>query len=187
MVAFANSAQPNKPGILYVGVNNDGEILQPKAPESWQHEITAWGNGCFPELPVIPRTLTKDSKEFLAVVVPLSEARPHFARPAFKRQGAKTIPVSQQEIDEWIAFRNSKVRFILEKKGEIVLIQQRRSATISPASSLNGEHTVLDCKSHFVTLKKTVTGGVFTHPLITIELKMNDVKPGQLMLLMQPS
>src|SRR5881296_1047467 len=129
MVAFANSALPNKPGILYVGVNDLGEILQDKAPETWQHDITAWGNGCFPELPVIPRTLTKDGKEFLAVVVPLSEARPHFARPSFKRQGAKTIPASQQEIDEWIAFRNSKVRFILEKKGEIVLIQQRRSAT----------------------------------------------------------
>src|SRR2546427_257682 len=164
----------------------EAEILQDKAPESWQHDITAWGNGCYPELPVIPRTLRKDGKEFLAVVVPLSEARPHFARPAFKRQGAKTIPALQQEIDEWIAHRNSKVRFILERKGEIVLVQQRRSANILPAGSLNGEHTVLDCNSHFVTLQKTGTGGVFTHPLSTIELKMNDRKPGQLMLLMEP-
>ena len=170
MVAFANSALPNKPGILYVGVNDEGEILQDKAPESWQHDIMAWGNGCYPELPVIPRTLRKDGKEFLAVVVPMSEARPHFARPAFKRQGAKTIPALQQEIDEWIAHRNSKVRFILERKGEIVLVQQRRSANILPAGSLNGEHTVLDCNSHFVTLQKTGTGGVFTHPLSTIEL-----------------
>src|SRR5207247_998486 len=89
IVAFANSALPNKPGILYVGVSDKGEILQDKAPESWQHDITAWGNGCFPELPVITRTLTKDGKEFLAVVVQLSEARPHFARPAFKRQGRR--------------------------------------------------------------------------------------------------
>ena len=120
IVAFANSALPNKPGILYVGVSDKGEILQDKAPESCQHDITAWGNGCFPELPVITRTLTKDGKEFLAVVVQLSEVRPHFARPAFKRQGAKTIPASQQEIDEWIAYRNSKVRIILEWKGKIV-------------------------------------------------------------------
>ena len=89
MVGFANSALPNKPGILYVGVNDKGEILQDKAPESWQHDITAWGNGCFPELPVIPRTLSKAGKEFLAVVIPLSEARPHFARPAFRHRGQK--------------------------------------------------------------------------------------------------
>jgi predicted HTH transcriptional regulator len=91
MVAFANSAMPDKPGILYVGVNDDGALLHTKAPESWQHDLTAWANGCFPELQVIPRTLSKDGKEFLAVVVPLSESRPHFARPAFKREGAKTI------------------------------------------------------------------------------------------------
>lgn len=186
MVAFANSALPNKPGILYVGVNDKCEIIQDKAPESWQHEITAWANGCFPELPVIPRTLTKEGKEFLAIAVPLSGTRPHFARPAFKRQGAKTIPVSHQEIDEWIAYRNSKVRLILERKEQVVLLQQRRSRDITPIGSLNGAHTVLDCNSYFVTLKQANTDAVITHPLSTIELKMNDGKPDQLMLLMQP-
>ena len=98
MVAFANSALPNKPGILYVGVNDKGEVLQDKAPESWQYEITNWGNGCFPELQVIPRTLSKDGKEFLAMVVPPQRTRPHFARPAFRGQGDKTIPASPSAI-----------------------------------------------------------------------------------------
>ena len=187
MVAFANSALPNKPGILYVGVKDKGEILQDKAPESWQHDITAWGNGCFPELPVIPRTLTKDGKEFLAVVVPLSEARPHFARPAFKRQGAKTIPASQQEIDEWIAYRNSKVRFILEKKGEIVTLrvlnQIRIPATFSPSG---GDYKVIDCNSLWVTLYNLEFQRTITQPLSQIDLKMDDDKH-QLMLLFSPN
>jgi hypothetical protein len=184
MVAFANSALPNKPGILYVGVNDKGQVLQEKASEKWQHDITAWANGCFPELPVIPRTLhNKDGKEFLAVVVPLSAARPHFARPAFRRQGAKTIPVSQQEIDEWIAYRNSKVRLILEWKGQIVRFSLVNVGPMgmmfAPAA---GEYRVIDCNEHFVTLHKLDTQATMTQPLTWITLKMDDAN-NRLMLL----
>src|SRR5262249_51093142 len=152
----ANSALPNKPGILYIVVNDDAEILQDKAPETWQHEITSWANGCFPELPVIPRTLRKDRKEFLAVVVQLSDARPHFARPAFKREGAKTIRASQMEIDEWIAYRNSKVRVLLEQKGQkrriqVIQLAGTQHADIRNARHLvkNGLYQILDCNYHF--------------------------------------
>src|SRR5262249_27678267 len=150
-------------------------VLQDKAPESWQHDITAWGNGCFPELPVIPRALSKDGKEFLAVVVPLSDARPHFARPEFRRQGAATIRASQQEIDEWIAYRSSKVRLVLDWKGKIV-----RFSVQNPGSGgvmfgpVPGEYKVVDCNEHFVTLYKTDTNAIMTQPLAWITLKMDD-------------
>jgi hypothetical protein len=185
MVAFANSALANKPGILYVGVNDKGEVLQDKAAESWQHDITAWGNGCFPELSVIPRTLRKDRKEFLAVVVPLSEARPHFARPAFKRQGARTIAASQQEIDEWIAYRNSKARLILEWKDRKVTVRLVRINIGRGMFTEGGEHTVIGCNSHFVTLFQHQYDRTVTHPLSAIDLKMDDEK-SQLMLLLTP-
>ena len=195
IVAFANSALPNKPGILYVGVSDKGEILQDKAPESWQHDITAWGNGCFPELPVITRTLTKDGKEFLAVVVQLSEVQPHFARPAFKRQGAKTIPASQQEIDEWIAYRNSKVRVILEWKGRDITVTNiqppdppigdMRQRLISGMvgrgvrnvySVSDGGYRLLDCNAYWVTVKNLNTSSTETIPLSIMDLKMDDQK-----------
>src|SRR5437016_2135556 len=114
IIAFANSAMPNKPGILYVGVNNAGDILDNGAPESWQIKIGKWANECYLPMVIIPRSLSKAGKAFLAVVVPLSPLRPHFLGPAYKRvPGPSTVPASQQEIDEWIAYRNSKVRFIL--------------------------------------------------------------------------
>jgi len=182
----ANSALPNKPGILYVGVNDLGEILQDKAPESWQRDITAWGNGCFPELPVIPRTLTKDGKEFLAVVVPLSEARPHFARPAFKRQGAKTIPASQQETDEWIAYRNSKAPFILDWKHKTIHLQQLKEGIGGSIFDESGAYTLIDCNPWFVTLHKLGSGVQKTFPLSAVDLKMNDVKVNELMLVYRP-
>jgi hypothetical protein len=187
MVAFANSALANKPGILYVGVSDNGEVLQDKTPENWQHEITAWGNGCYPELPVIPRTLSnQDGKEFLAVVVPRSEVRPHFARPAFRRQGAKTIRVPQHEIDKWIAYRSSKVRVIAERIGQTVLVQPQNAGAGMWASA--GPHKVLDCNEHWVTLEALATNRVVSHPLSFIELKLNDGKPyppGELCLLVK--
>jgi hypothetical protein len=136
-------------------------------------------------LPVIPRTLSKVGKEFLAVVVPLSAARPHFARPAFKRQGAKTIPASQQEIDKWIAYRHSKVRLILDWKGQEILVDVRKGTLATP--DMHGTHVVMDCNEHFVTLLRTRDKRIVTHPLSEVELKMNDGKPnppGMLMLLL---
>src|SRR5438093_2489417 len=148
--------------------------------------ITAWGNGCFPELPVIPRTLTKDGKEFLAVVVPLSEARPHFARPSFKRQGAKTIPASQQETDEWIAYRNSKAPFILDWKHKTIHLQQLKEGIGGSIFDESGAYTLIDCNPWFVTLHKLGSGVQKTFPLSAVDLKMNDVKVNELMLVYRP-
>jgi predicted HTH transcriptional regulator len=36
IVAFANSALPNKPGILYIGVNDKGKIIGGENLDSWQ-------------------------------------------------------------------------------------------------------------------------------------------------------
>jgi schlafen family protein len=192
MVAFANSALPNKPGILYVGVNDKGDILQDKAPETWQHDITTWGNGCFPELPVIPRTLTKDGKEFLAVVVPLSALRPHFARPAFKREGAKTVRASQNEIDEWIAYRNSKVRVLLEQKDQkrpvqVIQLAGPQHADIRNARHMvkNGQYHILDCSYHFVSLESLEGGGRVSEALSVIDFKW-DFSHDWLVLLIRP-
>jgi hypothetical protein len=195
IVAFANSVLATKPGIIYVGVTDEGKIVGCDNPESWQQKITGWANGCFPEVTVIPRVLQKDEKQFLAVVVPLSAIRPHFARPAFKRNGAKTVPASQGEIDEWIAYRNSKVRFILERKNEVVSVQMltRNGVPLSAMQESgglygipgSGEYTVIDCNPHFVTLRKLATMKTITHPLAPIDLKMNDAKLDQLLLLIR--
>jgi hypothetical protein len=182
IVAFANSALPNKPGILYIGVSDKGDIVGGENPESWQQKITEWANGCFPEVAVIPRVLSKDGNSFLAVVVPLSEVRPHFARPAFKRRGAKTVPASQEEIDEWITYRNSKVKFILDWKDKMITVQMVRRG-VGALSSGGGEYRVIACNPHFVTLSGAPLGRTTTYPLSSVELSMNDGKPDQLLLI----
>lgn len=186
MVAFANSAIPDKPGIIFIGITDKGDIKGVDNPDKTQRDISSWAKSCFPPLAVITRAVTVvEGKTILAVVVEASALKPHFAKAAYKRVGSQNLQVEQSEIDEWIAYRNSKVRFILEQKGQIVVVQHRRS-NIQAVGSLNGPHEVIDCNEHFVTLKQTSTGTWVTHPLSTIDLKMNDGKKGQLQLLLSP-
>src|SRR5262245_17379195 len=70
IVAFANSAIPEKPGIIYVGLTNSGEIKGIANPDKTQHDVSSWAKSCFPPVPVIPRVVVVDSKSILAVVVP---------------------------------------------------------------------------------------------------------------------
>src|SRR5947207_1678289 len=72
MVAFANSAITDKPGVLFIGVKDDGEVVGGENVASWQQKLTGWANGCFPEIPIISRVLNLNGKEFLGIVVPLS-------------------------------------------------------------------------------------------------------------------
>jgi hypothetical protein len=187
LTAFANTAIPEKPGIIYVGVRDKGEIVGGDNMDSWQQKVGSWAASCFPPVNVIPVALSVEGKNILAVVVPGSPARPHFAKAAYVRKGARNEVASQQEIDEWIAYRSSKVRFILEKKGEIVTLrvlnQIRIPAIFSPPG---GDYKVIDCNSLWVTLYNLESQRTITQPLSQIDLKMDDDKQ-QLMLLFSPN
>ena len=187
IVAFANSVIAEKHGIIYVGVTNKGEVVGGGGDmKKWQDDITSWANSCYPPIPIVTRSVSYKDTHFLAVVVPASPSRPHFAGPAYKKAGEGTTVMSEQEIDEWIAYRNSKVRLILESKNKKVTVR------IVPKTGLGagmftegGEHTVVTCNSHFVTLYQHQYKRTITHPLSAIDLKMDDEK-NQLMLLLVP-
>jgi hypothetical protein len=175
IIAFANSALPNKPGILYVGVNSDGEILDNGAPESWQIKLGKWANECYPQIEIIPRSLNKGGKPFLAVVVPLSPVRPHFLGPAYKRiPGPSTVSASQREIDEWIAYRSSKVRLIVDWKGKVVTVKLLTKGDSNVYGPRGGDYKILDCNEHFITLQHVESSLIMTEPLSQIALKMDD-------------
>lgn len=197
ITAFANTAIPEKPGIIYVGVRDRGEIVGGDNMDSWQQKISSWAASCFPPINVIPVALSIDGKNILAVVVPASPARPHFAKAAYIRKGARNEMASQQEIDEWIAYRNSKVRIILEWKGRDITIinieppdppildkrDRITSAMLGRGlgarymySVSDGQYRLVDCNNYWVTVKNLNTSSTETIPLTIIDLKMDDEK-----------
>ena len=117
-VAFSNSLPVDDPGIIFVGVYNDGRVEDNNNLDSLQRKVSEEISKVYP--PIYPqlKVMTKDGKEFLAVIVRGSENRPHFAGPSYIRDGSQTSSASKEQFERLVAERNSKARKILEWLGK---------------------------------------------------------------------
>lgn len=75
------------PGILFVGVFDDGTVESNEPTEKLQMKISQEIDEIYP--PILPQILTreKDGKKFIVVIVQGSIERPHFAGPSYVRKG----------------------------------------------------------------------------------------------------
>jgi predicted HTH transcriptional regulator len=154
-VAFANSAPIGYPAVLFVGADNDGNPhLERTELEDVTKSISDTLERPFPAIyrHVVPLHLTDGC--CLAVIIPGSVARPHFAGQAFVRVGAETKRASDVQFENLIAQRDSKARKILEYKGKLV--------TLTVLSS--DLWTVVDCNQFFVLLR-SYGGEMRAYPL----------------------
>jgi hypothetical protein len=179
VVAFANSAPVGYPAILFIGARDDGTIEEKSNLDSLQRTLSEKLSAVYPVVYYLPKVLRHNHKEFLAVIIPGSENRPHFAGPAFIREGSKSIQSSAAQFGILVAERNSKVREIRSWKGKLVTFQ--RSAT----KELNAVHVlgtidgklagvVTDCNQFFVTVESTTRkGSLISFPLEQIEINFD--------------
>jgi len=157
-VAFSNSLAVGSPGIVYLGVYNDGRIEEtPKeAFESLQKKLSGEISNIYP--PIYPEMLvrSKGGKHFLAMVVYGSTEKPHFAGKSYIRDGTRTVATSENQFADLIARRNSKAAQILEWKNKAVTLDLlnteetvRRMGRV--ASSI--QKTVRDCNQFYLTVE----------------------------------
>jgi hypothetical protein len=105
----------------------------------------------YPPIYYLPKILTDNGRTCLAVVVPGSDNRPHFAGPSYVRVGSESRAASEEQFDRLVAERVSESREILKWRGkEITLfrIHRERNEVASTASC-----TVIDCNRFYVTLQ----------------------------------
>ena len=119
VVAFANSTPIDYPAVLYIGVKDSGapeeaSVDLDKTQKTLSEKLTA----AYPAIYYETKILDVAGKKVLAVVVPGSRNRPHFAGQAYVRDGSKTINASKEQFDQLIAQRNSKAYKILEWHGK---------------------------------------------------------------------
>ena len=110
----------------------------------------------------------------MAVIVPGSPDRPHFTGKAYVRVGPKTEEASEQQFENLIAQRSSKVYEIQRWKGkEVTATWMRRNAAVHvPVEGGNTSGVIEDCSQFWVTLlghgnQRTV------HPLALIDLSFD--------------
>jgi predicted HTH transcriptional regulator len=171
VVAFANSTPIDYPAVLYIGVRNDGEPEERTLDlDSIQKSLSEKVSAAYPTIYYDTKLLDVRGKNVLAVIVPGSPARPHFAGPAYVREGSKTVNASKEQFDQLIAQRNSKAYKILEWKGKAVKYGNIRHGEARPSSYAHG--VVVDCNQHYVTLDLSSR---ISFPLDRIEISFDDV------------
>jgi predicted HTH transcriptional regulator len=97
-VAFANSTPIDYPAVLFVGVDDDGKPLQRVDLETLAiKESSVLEDRAYPPIyrHIVPLHLPDG--DCLAVVIPGSEARPHFAGKSFIRDGPQTKEASAEQ------------------------------------------------------------------------------------------
>lgn len=149
-VAFANSCPIGYPGVLFIGVNDNGAVQRHDTPpdfEKLQKSVTEKINDAWPPIFHFTKTLRKEA-DFLAVVIPGSVQRPHFSGPSYVRVGPETRKASEEQYDELIAQRSGKVREIQKLIGNTV--HWHCNSVLCGTGNANGR--VADCNQFFVTL-----------------------------------
>jgi Schlafen, AlbA_2 len=154
IVAFANSTPDGSTSVLFIGVTNEGVIEDSNNDhDAVQKTLNKELEKAYPRIQCQSVVIAENGRQALAIIVPSSKNKPHFAGPAFVRRFSETFDASEQEFNELIARRNSKVSRILDYKGrQVTVINSRRTANHISESYWPGNTIVYDCDQHYLTL-----------------------------------
>jgi Putative DNA-binding domain len=180
-VAFSNSLPVDDPGVIFVGVKNDGTVEDSTNLDSLQRKVSEEIDRIYP--PIYPqlKVMKDDSgKEFLAVIVRGSADRPHFSGPSYVRDGMQTKEASEEQFARVIAERSSKVRELRKWLGKEVVVRRTEKVNDKLAVFVLGTTggklagRITDCNNFFVTLESpTRTSSRISFPLRTIEINFD--------------
>jgi len=156
VVAFANSTPVGYPAVLYIGVKNDGTPEERTVNlDSLQKTFSKEVSEAYPAVYYLTKIVNVDRKQVLAVVVPGSADRPHFAGPSYVREGSKSVAASRPQFEELIASRNSKAQEILKWRGKTITVDLMHTEsyvyTHGPVVG-SQEYMVVECNQFYVTL-----------------------------------
>lgn len=173
-VAFANSVPVGLPAVLYIGVRDTGEI---EAPQQNLDEVEKKFNRhmekVYPRIAYVPKIITDNGRQALAVVIPGSESRPHFAGLSYIRRGSESIESSEEQFSELIAQRNSKTALLLQSKGKnvTVFVRTEESEIPWPMSTV-----LVECNQFYVTIKRSDHAPARSFPLSRVEINFDNLR-----------
>ena len=148
-VAFANSVPIGWPAVLFVGVDDEGKPQQgAEKLEELGKSVTDVLNQAYPAIyrHLVPLHVADGA--CLAVVIPGSAERPHFAGKAYIREGPSTKEASASQFDRLIAERTSLVYELRRRIGQPALCRVFKKGYSSSDVPLLG--TIFDCTEHYV-------------------------------------
>lgn len=190
IVAFADSIPEGRTAVLFIGISNEGIPLGITNPDSLQKKVRKiCKRGCYPPIEFRCEIITSGDKDILAVVIPHSQDKPHFAGPAYVREGSQNVTASARLFEELITTRLSKPYEILKWRGKTVTVEEigkylGSTKIIGPKYRARRECEVKDCTPHSITLRDISQLKDLTEPLDNVQLSYDNSKD-RLMLIVQ--
>lgn len=128
LVAFANTVASGEDAVLAIGMADDGQVVGVSNADKIQREVRQTAEqDCYPPIQCHPRLLSVDGKEIVAIVIPSSTTKPHFAGPAYVRVGSESVRATERVYEDLIASRHDKARVILDWKLKLVSVRFLRA------------------------------------------------------------
>lgn len=153
VIAFSNSTPVGYPAILFIGVKNDGTVQGLANPDSTQRSLSAKISNSFPVPYYWTKVMDSGGRKYLAVVVPGSEARPHFAGPSYVRVGSQSVPASDEQFARLLVERNSVAYELLKwKSKEVSVWHPIAGGGYHPSRGHESTAVLVDCSTFYVTL-----------------------------------
>lgn len=162
-----------------MGVDDHGTPQQgPEKLEDLSKTVAAIIEQAYPPIYFDIRPLHIGDRACLAVVIPGSENRPHFAGRSYVRVGPETREASEKQFAALIASRNSTAREILEWVGKQVSWTRRTADSAGNyTDTARDEGYVMGCNAHFVTMRfGGETATLISCPLSRLELGFDHLK-----------
>ena len=183
LVAFANSVPEGREGTLFLGVRDEGEIAGVREPDKLQQTIrSVCQEDCYPPIAFQTEVLLVENKAVLAVKIPSSRDRPHFAGQAYVREGSQTIAASKKVFETLVASRLDKCWEILKHQDRplTVVALGRELGSISgfydKSYKTGHECRVIECNAQFVRLQDLATDRYVSVPLEHVTVLWDEAK-----------
>jgi predicted HTH transcriptional regulator len=172
-VALANSTPIDYPAILFIGVRDKGDIEGGNCNyDRLQKTFSEKLAKAYPAIYYLPKALRVGAAECLAVIIPGSRNRPHFAGPSYVRVGSETKRASEEQFAVLIAERTSKVYRIRQFKGKTIKIQNWTQMRGSIVDTDESGGTLTDCNEHYVTVEIS-PGMLASFPLSRVDISFD--------------
>lgn len=192
LVAFANSVPEGRTAVLFIGVRENGQVSGVKDTDKKQHHVADSTQDCYPQVRCLPEVLEVDGKSVVAVVVPPSSDRPHFAGRPFVRVGSRNEPASEEAFQELVASRTSKVAELLRwKKARATVAVQVRGKFLGTTKRCGAgyratyECQIQDCTAHRVTFYWLGEGRRLSEPLENVTITFDDAKNREMVIVQE--
>ncbi len=183
VVAFANSVPVGRTGVVFFGVHNDGKIQGVSNPDQLQKTVReVCEQDCYPAIKFSSEVIYIDDKSVVAVIIPPSADKPHFAGPAYVRRGSQSVIASKELFEELILSRNDKCAAMLKNKGQIVTViaQQHHlgDTKIISDSQCREYHEcrIESCDAHVLHLTDINTDRSISEPLQNVTISYDNKK-----------